>query len=86
MYNILEAKIEFKGNQPHRITVLVEMSTNDVRAILATTKPRAGYMHIPSNSKINDELLQEIAGCGMETVDRDEIFHNWKTKYSKAEF
>ena len=73
-YNILKAKIEFKDNQVQRITVLVEMSKNDVRAIFATTTPRAGYMHIEESAEINQDLLQEVAGYGMETVDKDEIF------------
>jgi hypothetical protein len=81
MYNILEAKIEFKSNQLHQVTVLVEMSKNDVRAIFAATKPRPGYMHIPPSAKISEKLLQEVAGYGMETVDRDEIFPDWKTKH-----
>ncbi|MGN6293749.1 MAG: hypothetical protein ACTHMV_13480 [Chitinophagaceae bacterium] len=83
MYNILEARIEYKKNQLARITVLVEISKNDVRAIFATTKPRPGYMYIQPTAKINEELLQEVAGYGMETVDRDDIFRDWKTKYSK---
>jgi hypothetical protein len=53
MYNILEARIEFKNNQLERITVLVEMSKGDVRAIFATTKPRGGYMHIQANATIS---------------------------------
>lgn len=83
MYNILEAKIEFENSKLYKITVLVEMSKNDVRAIVATTKPRSGYMHIPPKAEINSELLQQVAGKGMETVDRDEVFKNWKSKYSK---
>lgn len=82
MYNILEARIEFKNNQPERITVLVEISKGDVRAIFATTKPRGGYMHIQPSATVGEELLQEVAGYGLETVDRDEIFPKWKAKYS----
>jgi len=82
MYNILEARIEFKSNQLHRVTVLVAMSKNDVRAIFATTKPNLGYIHLsPSSDILDDKLLQLVAGNGMETVDRDEIFVNWRKKY-----
>lgn len=84
MYNILEAKIEFKNNQIDRITVLVEISKGDVRAIYATTKPRGGYTCIPPAAKVNDELLQEVAGYGMETVDRDRIFHNWRVNHLRS--
>lgn len=80
MYNILEAKIEFKNNQLERITVLVEMSKGDVRAIFATTKPRGGYMHIQPNAAVSNELLQQVAGYGLETVHRDEFFPKWKSK------
>jgi len=83
MYNILEAKIEFSNNVIDRITLLVEISKNDVRAIFATTKVRPGYIHIPFAAEISNELLQEIAGYGCETDDRDQIFSNWKKKYAK---
>jgi hypothetical protein len=80
MYNILSAKIEFVNNQPSRITLLVEMSKNDVRVIFATTKPQSGYMNIPPAAKISDELLQHVAGYGIEAYSEDEmdIFINWK--------
>lgn len=85
MQNILEARVEFKNNEVQRITVLVECSKNDVRAMYATTKPRGGYMSIsPFTTSVTTELLQEVADYGMETDDRDEIFKNWKAKYSKA--
>lgn len=73
-YNILEARIEFKDNAVSRVTVLVEISKGDIRAIFATTKPSNGYMHIPPGAKVTNDLLQEVAGYGRETVDRDEIF------------
>lgn len=83
-YKIIEARIEYKGNQLYRITVLVDMSAykkfTDVRAIFATTSPRNGYMHIQPGAILTHELLQEVAGYGLETVDRDEIFPNWKSK------
>lgn len=78
MYNILEARIEFNNNQLKRITVLVEMSENDIRAIFATTKPRGSYMHIQPSDTISEDLLQKVAAHGLETVDKDEIFPHWK--------
>lgn len=74
-YNILEAKIEYKTGNVDKITVLVEMSENDIRAIQGTTKPRGGYMNIPPLAKLNDELLQEVAGYGME-VDKTKFFNS----------
>jgi hypothetical protein len=77
MYNILEARIEFKRNQVERITVLVEISKGDVRAIIATTKPRSGYMFILPGTMVNDELLQRVAASGCEI---DFVSPDWKTK------
>ena len=80
-YNILEARIEFENKQLKRITVLVDMSANDFRAFYATTKTAFGYFSIRPDATISEELLQEVARSGMETVDRDEIFPKWKIKY-----
>jgi hypothetical protein len=88
MYKILEARIEYKNSAISRVTVLVDMTGSDlkpdrwgdVRAIYATAEPRNGYMNIQPHHSLNDELLQEVAGYGMETVDRDKIFPGWKSK------
>ena len=80
-YNILEIRIERKENRLQRITCLVEISPGDVRAIFATTKFNPGYMTLRPDARITEELLQEVAGTGMQTIDRDEIFPNWKKKY-----
>lgn len=66
MYNILESKIEFKNNKLFRITVTVEMSKGDVRVIYADTKPRSGYIYLEPDQELNNKLLQEIAGYGIE--------------------
>ena len=83
-YNILEARIEFYKGTLTRVTVLVEMSKGDVRAIFATAKPQPGYMHL-SHSVVSDALLQEVAGYGLETVDRNEVFPGWALRYAKLE-
>ncbi|MEY4571220.1 MAG: hypothetical protein RLZ10_413, partial [Bacteroidota bacterium] len=83
-YEILESRIEFNNNQIQRITVLVNCTSSqskpysDVRAIYATNKPCGGYMWIPLNAKLTDDLMQSVAGAGMETRDRDKIFPGWK--------
>lgn len=85
-YDILEARIEFKNNQLQRITVLVDCTGSgskpfsDVRAIYATTKPAGGYMNISPSAQVSNDLLQEVAAAGMESVDRDEIFPKWRMK------
>lgn len=72
-YNILEAKIEYNNSKIDRITVLVEISENDIRAIQATTQPRGGYMNIGLSAELNDDLLQEVAGYGMK-VEKSKHF------------
>jgi len=91
-YNILEARIEYQDNKLTRITVLVDCTGSnnphtkpfsDVRAIYATNKPCSGYMFIhPTKAQLSDDLLQQVAAAGMETVDRDKIFPGWKAKCS----
>ncbi len=80
MYNILESRIEFKNNQLFRITVLVEFSRGDVRAIYADTKPKNGYIFLKANQQLNNELLQEVAGYGSERKDKDDMFPGWHSK------
>lgn len=80
MYNILEARIEYRNKKLHRVTVLVEVSTGDVRAIFSTDSFRGGYDSLNPNEPVNDDLLQRVAGYGKQTVDRDTIFPNWKAK------
>ena len=86
-YEILETRIEFKNNQLHRITVLVNCTAKgnphtkpytDVRAIFATTQPRGGYIFLSPSQQVNADLFQKVAASGMETSDRDKIFSNWK--------
>lgn len=74
MYNILEARIEYKNKKLHRVTVLVEISKGDVRAIFSTDSFKNGYDSLNPDEPVNDDLLQRVAGYGMETVDRDRIF------------
>ena len=88
-YKILEARVEYKDNKLTRITVLIDCTIgghskplSDVRAIFATTNPIGGYMNISPSAQISNVLLQQVAAAGMETVDRDKIFPNWKRKYS----
>lgn len=86
MYKILESRIEFKDNKLHKVTVLVDFTSStckpytDVRAYCGTTAPANGYMSIGSNAKLNEDLLQEVAGYGSRVSDRDKIFPKWKSK------
>lgn len=81
-YNILEARIEFDNGALSRVIVLVEISEGDIRAIAATSKPCNGYTWLMPCDRLNDELLQRVAGFGRETVDRDTIFPHWQARRS----
>lgn len=83
MYNILESRIEFRNNELFRITVLVEMSRGDVRAIYADTKPKAGYFFLLPNQEVNNKLLQDVAGGGAERRDKNEMFPGWHSKLTE---
>jgi hypothetical protein len=80
MYNILEARIEYRNKKLHRVTVLVEISNGDVRAIFSTDTFKHGYDSLNPDEPVNDDLLQRVAGYGMQTIDRDTIFPHWKAK------
>jgi hypothetical protein len=73
MENILKSNIVFKNGTIESVTVLVEFSKGDIRAIQATTTPRGGYFNIPSGAELNNDLLQEVAGYGME-VNPSKVF------------
>lgn len=81
MYNILEARIEYRNKKLHRVTVLVEISQGDVRAIFSAIESMAGYDVLNPDEPVSNELLQRVAGYGWQTVDRDKIFKGWKAKY-----
>lgn len=66
MQNILKSNIVFKNGAIEEITVLVEISQGDIRAIQATNKPRGGYFTIPLKAQVSNELLQEVADYGIE--------------------
>lgn len=83
MYNILESRIEFKNNQLFRITVLVEISRGDVRAIYADTKPKGGYIFLQPNQELSNKLLQQVAGQGKERADKDDMFPGWHSKLAQ---
>lgn len=81
MYNILEAHIEFKNGKLHKVTVLVNISPGDVRAIFLTDIFMDGYDMLNPDEPINEALLQRTAGYGRQTIARDKIFRGWKRKY-----
>lgn len=82
MYNILEARISYRGGKLRTVVVLVEISQGDVRAIFSAVGVRQGYDYLQPDEPINDALLQRVAGYGQTatTVERDAIFPKWKAK------
>lgn len=84
-YKILEAKIEFRGSEIRKITVLVDCTSSssnplsDVRAIYSVNRPTNGYFWILPSTTISPDLFQKVAGFGMQTKDGDKIFPKWKT-------
>lgn len=81
MYNILEARIEYRNKKLHRVTVLVEISQGDVRAIFSTDTFMDGYDCLNPDEPVTNELLQRVAGYGRQLLDRDKVFRGWKAKY-----
>lgn len=86
MYNILEAIIEYKNGKLKQVTVLVEISKGDVRAIYISDsfQPGRGYSCFRENEPVSDSLLQKVAGYGKQTEDRDKLFRGWRRKYGYA--
>ena len=84
MYNILEAHFEYRGKQLHKVTVLVEISPGDIRAIFADDRPKQGYEYLKPGEAVSEDLLQRVAGYGMQTDGRDNIFSGWKFRYRKT--
>jgi hypothetical protein len=85
MYNILDARIEYKDRRLTRITVLVEISKGDIRAIHCTTGEKQGYDHIEPDEPVTDALLQRVAGYGMQIPipDVSKTFPGWKKHIKK---
>ena len=83
MFNILESRIEFKDTQLFRVTVLVEFSKGDVRAVYADTNPKTGYIFFYPNQELNYGFLQAVAGYGQERPDKDYIFPGWHSRLTE---
>lgn len=85
MYNVLESNMKFNSNgQILSVLALVEYSEGDVRVIEATNQPRSGYMNISHRTDyILFDLLQEVAGYGMEITEKNKIPTEWFKKHFK---
>ena len=75
-YTILEVHIEYQKNRISEIAVLWQSNEKGwVRASHCTTKPCVGYAFLTSNATLEPQLIQQVAGQGMNLPDE------LKTKY-----
>ena len=75
-YTILEVHIEYQKNRISEIAVLWESNERGwVRASYCTTKPCMGYAFLSSDATLAPQLIQQVAGQGMNLPDE------LKTKY-----
>lgn len=84
MYNIWEARIEYRNKKLFRVTVLVEVSERDIRAIFSTPDIGPGYGAISQDDLVTDTLLQYVAGYGRQ-IPIDEMgkfFPRWQTNHN----
>lgn len=84
-YNIIETQIKFNPDGSIlNLLALVEMSKGDIRVLEASQEKRGGYMSISHKTDyVLYDLLQEVAGYGMEITDKRKIPSNWFKKYFK---
>lgn len=77
MYTILEIHANYKDNKLIELAVLWQSNRefNWVRASYSTTQPMGGYKFIQPGDVMNEELIQRVAGAGMNLPD------NLKKKY-----
>jgi len=75
-YNIQEVHIEYQNNSITELAVLWQSNERGwVRASYCTTKPCSGYAFLSINELLRPELIQQVAGQGMNLPDE------LKTKY-----
>lgn len=83
MYNILEAHIQYKDRKLCKVTVLVEISQYDIRAIFSTPDIGPGYDAIFPNEPVSDDLLQRVAGYGRQIPidEMGKVFPRWRVNH-----
>ena len=69
-YKIIEVHIEYKENKIAQVAVLWESNERGwVRASYMTTKPCSGYGFLLPRHILSPELIQDVAGSGMNLPD-----------------
>lgn len=74
-YAISEIHIDYLDGEIKIVAVLWQSGLGWVRASYCTTKPCSGYKQLQPNEKLSDQLIQDVAGKGMNLPD------NLKKKY-----
>ena len=75
-YTIQEVHIGYQDNKITELAVVWQSNEKGwVRASYCTTKPCVGYAFLSSNAVLKPELIQQVAGEGMNLPDE------LKTKY-----
>ena len=69
-YKIIEVHMMYKENQVSEIAVLWQSNPRGwVRASYITTDPSSGYYFIKPDDFLSPELIQKVAGKGMNLPD-----------------
>ncbi len=69
-YKIIELHIEYKENKIEQVAVLWQSNARGwVRASYCNTKSRFGYKFLTSDELLSPELIQDVAGTGMNLPD-----------------
>jgi hypothetical protein len=71
-YKIIEVHIEYHENKIEQVAVLWKSNERGwVRASYMTTKPCPGYGFLEPGFILSPELIQEVAGSGMNLPDEE---------------
>lgn len=84
-YKIIEVHQVYQDNKLSEIAVLWQSNEMGwVRASYCTTKPCAGYKYLMDNETLSPELVQKVAGQGMNLPDEKKaIYFPGKRKWEK---
>jgi hypothetical protein len=85
MYQIIEVHLVYKNNKINEIAVMwLSNELGWVRASYCNTKPIGGYKYLLPSDVLNEALIQEAAGYGMNLLSelKDKYFPG-KRKWEK---
>lgn len=84
-YKIIEVHQVYKDNKISEVAVLWQSNEMGwVRASYCTTQPCSGYKFLKSDETLSPELIQKVAGQGMNLPDeKKSAFFPGKKKWEK---